>query len=85
MEDKLPTVLYTYNKYSPKYIHIYEKIFEKMLGIVNYFAYLYCVDEVINIKHKKVMNIYNTISPLILPTFIAIVVIRYAYIKLFRK
>jgi hypothetical protein len=41
MEDKLPTVLFTYNKHTQKYIHIYEKIFEKMLGIVNYFAYLY--------------------------------------------
>ena len=50
MKDKLHTDLYTYNKHSQKYIHIYEKIFEKMLGIVNYFAYLYCVDEVINIK-----------------------------------
>ena len=40
-EDKLPTDIYTYNKHTPKYIHIYEKIIEKTVGNVNYFAYLY--------------------------------------------
>ena len=50
MKDKLPTDLYTYNKHSQKYIHIYEKIFEKRLCFLKKIAYLYCVDEVINIK-----------------------------------
>ena len=41
MEDKLPTVLFIYNKHTPKYIHIYEKIIEKTVGIVKYSSYLY--------------------------------------------
>lgn len=56
MEDKLPTDIYTYNRQSVKYIYIYEKIIEKTVGYVEYSSYLYCVDEVINVKHKKVMK-----------------------------